>query len=112
MQTINESLVDDETVELPEKIEESQKSCNIPVPRSFSKQTVLFHNGLLSYTTVASQVVFIIAMIILMIYGLKEWMHIGKVVSLNDYMQLFSLEELSKLFLTEAFPEQPLPVTI
>ena len=37
---------------------------------------------------------------------------IDKVVNFNDYPQLFTLKELSKYFLTEAYPEQPLPLTI
>ena len=108
MQTINDSLVDDESVDQPEKVEKSQKRCSIPVPGSFKKQTGFFYNGELSYTTVASQVVLMIALSILIIYGGKECSQIGNVNSLNDYTQLFSLEELNKLFLTEVKPEEEL----
>ena len=112
MQRINDSLVDDDlNIERPLGVEEPSKSCSIPVPSSFTKQTVFFHNGKLSYKTVASSVVFVLGLIILIIFGGYEWKEVGKVVSINGYSQLFSLEALSKLYLTEA-QDTPFPLRI
>jgi len=71
MQTINDSLVDDESVVQEERVENAPKRCSIPVPGSFKKQTVFFYDGETSYTTVAAQVVFVIALFALMIFGLE-----------------------------------------
>jgi len=112
MQRINDSLVDDDAdIEQPLRIEEPPKSCSIPVPSSFTKQIGLFHNGKLSYKTVASSVVFVVGLIILIILSGVELKRVGKVDSNNGYTQLFSIEELKKLFLTEA-QDTPLPLTI
>ena len=70
MQKLNDSLVDDDAdIERPKRVEEPPKSCSIPVPSSFTKQTVLFHNGELSFKTVASVVVFVVGLVILIIFG-------------------------------------------
>ena len=112
MQRINDSLVEDDVdIERPKRVEEPPKSCSIPVPSSFKKQIGLFHNGELSYKTVASTVVFLLALNILIIFGGYLWTQVDKVVSINGFTQLFSIEQLSKLFLTEA-QDTPLPLII
>ena len=56
--------------------------------------------------------VFFVAVFILVIYGADQMIYVGSVLALNSYTQFFSKLELSKLSLTQAFPESPFPFTV